>query len=73
MSAFTRARAEQVADSITGEVGEQMGELFAALPDLIHDHAEEYAGMSQADRVASVQAVAEVFGGVGYVYGYPVR
>jgi hypothetical protein len=69
---LTAAEAAVIADEILTEVGEQMGELYAALPDLIWDHCEAYQRMDHAARVASVQAVAEVLGGSGYVYTYPI-
>ena len=68
--------AQRLAAEILAEVGEgQMGECYAALPDLIHDLHEPYASMSQAEREALVQAVAETdtLGGEGYVYDYPVH
>lgn len=59
---------EAIAEDILADVGSQMGELYAALPDLIHDHYEPYQRMSTEEKRALVQAVAEVIGGEGYDY-----
>lgn len=64
--------AERIAEAILAEVGDQMGELYAALPELIQDHHEPYRNMTHDERAVFVQAVAEQIGGEGYEYGYPV-
>lgn len=69
---LTATEVEDLANAILDEVGDQMGELYAALPDLIWERSEAYQRMNHAGRVATVQAVAEVIGGEGYVYTYPV-
>lgn len=62
----------RLASAITADVGDQMGELYEALPDLIFDRFDRYQDMGHAERIATVQGVAEVIGGKGYVYAYPV-
>jgi hypothetical protein len=55
-----------IADAILEEVGEQMGELYSALPDLVSAHCDAWWGMEPGSRRALVQAVAEQLGGPGY-------
>lgn len=64
--------AEQVAQAILADVGDQMGEMYAVLPDLISDRYRPYQEMDLGQRKAFVQAVAEEIGGEGYVFDYPV-
>lgn len=65
--------AAEVAEAILEDVGDQMGELYPALPDLIRDHSFEYGSMNLEGRRAAVQAVAEQLAGPGYVYRYDVE
>lgn len=71
----TETLADRLAAEILATVGDDMCELYAALPDLLHDVYEPYQSMSRAERRALVQAVAETdaLGGEGYVYSYPVH
>jgi hypothetical protein len=64
--------AGEIADRILADVGDQMGEMYAALPDLISDRYGPYQDMDLGQRKAFVQAVAEEIGGEGYVFDYPV-
>jgi hypothetical protein len=63
---------ELVADAILADVGDQMGDLYPSLPELIHVRFAPYQKLDQPHRKAFVQAVAEVIGGAGYVYTYAV-
>lgn len=64
--------AEKVADEILADVGDEMAELYAALPDLIHDRSLAYRLMRPVEQIKAVQAVARVIGGEGYEYTYPM-
>lgn len=58
---------KEVAAEILAAVGsDQMGELYSALGDLIHDHYEPYDSMSEAEKATWRTAVAEELGGEGY-------
>ena len=62
-----------IAEAILRRVGtDQMGELYNAIPDLIHEEWPGYQNLDHVGRVALVQRVAEQFSGEGYIYTYPV-
>lgn len=58
--------ARTLAEQIVDDLGDQMSEAYAALPDLISERCDTWWGMEPDSRRALVQAVAEHIGGPGY-------
>lgn len=58
--------AHAIAEEILDDLGEQMSESYALLPELIAERCDAWWGMEPDGRRALVQAVAEQIGGPGY-------
>jgi hypothetical protein len=52
-----RMNPHEIADEIMRRVGDQMGQLYAALPDLIHECWDGYQHLVESDQRLAVQAV----------------